>query len=131
MLLKFLIPLRNNLGADLRKYGRIGHSIPSTKRKNAGLDYRYTLVINDEKYLELQNEKKIPESQYRKLEYDYYAIEKEFETYLNGYIKAAKKKRHEKEPLFPASGFTYGMYSSYAREKAITQQWTNSSNCYL
>lgn len=99
----FLIPLRNNLGADLRKYGRIGHSIPSTKRKNAGLDYRYTLVINDEKYLELQNEKKIPESQYRKLEYDYYAIEKEFETYLNGYIKAAKKKRHEKEPLFKES----------------------------
>lgn len=99
----FLIPLRNNLGDDLRKYGRIGHSIPSIKRKNAGLDYRYTLVINDEKYLELQNEKRIPESQYRKLKNEYHIIETEFETYLNGYIKAAKKKRNEKEPLFRES----------------------------
>ena len=38
---KFYIPLRNNLGDPIRKYGRIGHSVPSEKRPNAGLDYRY------------------------------------------------------------------------------------------
>ena len=29
----FYIPLRNNLGAEIRKFGRIGHSVPSKKRK--------------------------------------------------------------------------------------------------
>ena len=35
---KFFIPLRNNLGAEIRKYGRIGHAITSEKRKNGGID---------------------------------------------------------------------------------------------
>lgn len=43
----------------MRKFGRIGHSVPSTKRKNAGLDYRYALIINDSRYVELQTELKI------------------------------------------------------------------------
>lgn len=30
---KFYIPLRNNLGAEIRKFGRIGHSVPSKKGK--------------------------------------------------------------------------------------------------
>ena len=99
----FLIPLRNNLGEDLRKFGRIGHSIPSEKRGKAGLDYRYALVINDDKYLEWQNERKIPRSQYRAIERDISHIKKEFEIYLNGYIKAYKKKRVNKEPLYRVS----------------------------
>ncbi len=32
----FYIPLRNNLGSAIRKFGRIGHFVPSDKRKNAG-----------------------------------------------------------------------------------------------
>lgn len=43
----FYIPLRNNLGAEVRKFGRIGHAVPSVKRKDAGLDYRYALIVND------------------------------------------------------------------------------------
>lgn len=99
----FLIPLRNNLGEEIRKYGRIGHSVPSNKRKNAGLDYRYALIINDEEFLEIQTEKRIPESQYRKIEKEFDLIEQEFGVYLNGYIKAAKKQRDQKEPLFRES----------------------------
>lgn len=68
---KFYIPLRNNLGAEIRKYGRIGHAVPSEKRKNAGLDYRYTLIVNDISYIEPQTAKKIPESQYRRIKTDY------------------------------------------------------------
>lgn len=100
---KFYIPLRNNLGEEVRKFGRIGHSIPSDKRKNAGLDYRYALIVNDESYIELQTEKKIPESQYRKIENDYDVIKTEFTVYVNGYTKAARKKRVEKEPLYRES----------------------------
>lgn len=68
---KFYIPLRNNLGAEVRKFGRIGHAIPSEKRINAGLDYRYALVINDDNYIELCTEQRIPEAQYRKIKQDY------------------------------------------------------------
>lgn len=96
----FYIPLRNNLGAEIRKYGRIGHSVPSEKRKNAGLDYRYALIVNNDSYIELQTTKKIPESQYRCIKADYEKIVDEFTVYLNGYIKALRKDRNEKEPLF-------------------------------
>lgn len=100
---QYYIPLRNNLGDEVRKFGRIGHSVPSAKRKNAGLDYRYAMIINDSKYIELQTELKIPNSQYRRIKNDMDNIVKEFETYLRGYIKAAKKKRNEKEPLYRES----------------------------
>lgn len=100
----YYIPLRNNLGMDVRKYGRIGHAIPSNKRKNAGLDYRYALIINDESYIEYQTVKKIPEAQYRKIQKDYEVIVSEFSIYIKGYSKAAKKRRHEKEPLYRESG---------------------------
>lgn len=99
----FYIPLRNNLGAEIRKFGRIGHAVPSDKRGNAGLDYRYALVINDSSYIEPQIEKKIPRSQYQKIKMDYEIIQAEFAVYLNGFIKAAKKKRNEKEPLYKES----------------------------
>lgn len=99
----YYIPLRNNLGDEVRKFGRIGHATPSAKRRNAGLDYRYALMINDEKYIELQTEMKIPNSQYKRIKNDLGAIQKEFETYLRGYIKAVKKNRNEKEPLYRES----------------------------
>jgi protein AbiQ len=99
----YYIPLRNNLGTAIRKFGRIGHSVPSQSRKNAGLDYRYALIINDNKYIELQTEKKIPNSQYKCIKNDLEIIQKEFEVYVKGYIKATKKKRNEKEPLYRES----------------------------
>lgn len=100
---KFYIPLRNNLGDEVRKYGRIGHSVPSEKRKSAGLDYRYALIVNDESYIELQSDIKIPNSQYRRIKNDYEIIKAEFTVYLNGFLKAARKKRIEKEPLYRES----------------------------
>lgn len=99
----FCIPLRNNLGSDIRKFGRIGHSVPSDKRKNAGLDFRYALIVNNDSEIEPQIQKKIPESQYRRIKNEYSKIKEEFNVYVNGYIKSAKKKRHEKEPLYRES----------------------------
>lgn len=99
----YYIPLRNNLGDAVRKFGRIGHSVPSAKRENAGLDYRYAMVINDSKYIEFQTELRIPNSQYRCIKNDMDIIQREFETYLRGYIKSAKKKRNQKEPLYRES----------------------------
>ncbi|MBD5454456.1 MAG: hypothetical protein HDR30_09110 [Lachnospiraceae bacterium] len=99
----FYIPLRNNLGAEIRKFGRIGHSVPSEKRKNAGLDFRYVLIVNNPIYIEVQTERKIPASQYKCIQRDYNLIRAEFEIYLRGYRKAAQKNRIEKEPLYRES----------------------------
>lgn len=99
----YYIPLRNNLGDEIRKYGRIGHSIPSAKREKAGLDYRYAMIINDSKYIEPQIKLKIPNSQYKRIKNDIEIIQKEFEAYLKGYVKSVKKKRNEKEPLYRES----------------------------
>ena len=61
------------------------------------------MIINDSKYIELQTELKIPNSQFRCIKNDMDSIVKEFETYLRGYIRAVKKKRNEKEPLYRES----------------------------
>ena len=100
---RYVIPLRNNLGDPVRKFGRIGHAVPSASRKNAGLDYRYALVVNDDKYIEIPDERKIPRSQARKIENEYEAIIAEFLQYLKGYKKAVKKRRVQREPLYRVS----------------------------
>ena len=97
------VPLRNNLGKDVRPYGKIGYSVPSFKRPKAGLDYRYSLVINDINYIEYHNEPKLPKSQYDILEQKYNDIKSEVTTYITKYIKVAKKNRIHKEPLFRES----------------------------
>ncbi|MBQ8280284.1 MAG: hypothetical protein IJZ23_10615 [Roseburia sp.] len=100
---KVYVPLRNNLGAPLRKFGRIGFAVPCAKRQKAGLDYRYSLIINDERYIEEQKEKKLPNAQYRIIADNYEIIERDVNEYINKYTKAAKKNRHTKEPLFRVS----------------------------
>lgn len=99
----FYLPLRNNLGSEMRKFGRIGHAVPANGRPNAGIDYRYALIINDSKYIEIPTAQRIPNSQYQKILTDASTIETEFEQYLAGFIKAAKKNRIEREPLYKES----------------------------
>lgn len=99
----YYVPLRNNLGKDIRKYGRIGHSVPNINRPNAGLDYRHTLVINDFNYIEKHIDQKIPNSQMRIINEDYIKICNELNIYISGFIKNYKKKRIEKEPFYRES----------------------------
>jgi protein AbiQ len=99
----YYIPLRNNLGKDVRPYGRIGHSIPSATRSDAGLDYRYALIINERSYIEIPPVQKIPNAQFNKINSDYSTILSEFSTYLAGFKKALKKKRISREALYRES----------------------------
>ena len=99
----FYLPLRNNLGTEVRPYGRIGHSVPSNSRPDAGIDYRYALVINDSCYLEKSSSQKLPNSQVKRISNDYNSICNEFEKYLMGYKKAIKKNRLKYEPLYRES----------------------------
>lgn len=99
----FYIPLRSHLGDEVRKYGRIGHKLPTASRPDAGLDYRYSLVINDPTYVDVTTKQRIPNSQYRKLQSDISDIELEFEQYLTGFIRVVKKNRVAKEALYRES----------------------------
>ena len=67
------------------------------------MDYRYALIVNDDSYIEIPKEKKIPESQYRCMKRDYDRIQAEFSDYLKGFMKAVRKDRIEKEPLYRES----------------------------
>lgn len=97
------VPLRNNLGEPLRKFGKIGFSVPSTKRPNAGLDYRYCLIVNDDNYIEWHKDAKLPNAQLSIIKNNYETIVNEVHTYIGRYIKVAKKHREKKEPLFKQS----------------------------
>ena len=65
------IPLRTSLGNPNKKFGKIGFSVPSKSRPNAGLDYRYILIINDFKYIEFPKSQKISNSQYKTISKNY------------------------------------------------------------
>lgn len=66
------------------------------------MDYRHALIVNPP-YIEIPTAQRIPKNQYQKMTNDIAAIQNEFEQYLSGFIKAAKKKRIEREPLYRAS----------------------------
>ena len=100
---RVFVPLRNNLGEPLRKFGKIGFSVPSAKRPNAGLDYRHCLIINDDNYIEWQEIPKLPNSQLTIIAKNYDTIVSDVRTYIDRYIKIARKHRENKEPLFRGS----------------------------
>lgn len=99
----FYIPLRNNLGEAVRKFGRIGHPVPSHSRPKAGLDFRYAVIINDSQYIEPHTTQKLPNSQYTTIINAYEEIKQQFLVYLKGYKRAAAKGRIAREPLFRES----------------------------
>ena len=77
--------------------------VPSKSRPDAGFDYRYSLIINNSSYIEPQTTPRIPNSQLSKIKEDIFKIENEFKTYLRGFIKAARKSRIKREPLYRES----------------------------
>lgn len=97
-----LVPLRKSLGNPKRKFGKIGYSVPSKSKPNAGLDYRYIMVIQDNKYIRY-DKPRIPTSQQKIIKDNYSTIEKEALEYISSYIRVAKKKRVQKNARFRSS----------------------------
>lgn len=97
-----LIPLRKNMGLANRKFGNIGHQIPSQSKPLAGLDYRYIMIINDMKYLRFDTPL-IPNRQAKQIQNDYTIIEREAISYINSYISVANKNRVERNARFRES----------------------------
>ena len=99
----FYIPLRNNLKNDIKPFGRVGHLVPSKSRPNAGFYFRYALIVNDSSYIERPTTQRIPTSQFKRINNDIDDIEKEFNEYIKGFIKAMRKSRIQNEPLYRES----------------------------
>ncbi len=97
------VPFRSKIKPALRKFGRIGHELPSNQRPDAGLDYRHILLVDDPTYLVPVLDNHFPRNQLNKLAHDYDKINKEVETYINGFIRAAKRNDIEKTPLYRES----------------------------
>lgn len=110
-----LIPLRKNLGKAERPFGKIGYPIPSESKPNAGLDYRYIMIINDEKYLKYDTPR-ISKKQIKTIEDNYNIIEKEAISYIKSYIHVANKGRIDKTARFRESSLI-----NYHRELSINQ----------
>lgn len=87
-----LIPLRKNLGPAKRKFGTIGYPVPSASKPDAGLDYRYIMIINDNNYLRFDIPR-ISNKQISIIEDNYATIEKEAIDYINSYSRVANKGR--------------------------------------
>lgn len=100
---RFYIPLRNHLGNAVRPFGKIGYPVPSSTRQDAGLDYRYMLIVNDDSYIEIPSTQRIPASQSQIMEENYDTIVGEATAYISGFVKAAKKGRVDKKAKYRAS----------------------------
>ena len=97
-----LIPLRKNLGAADRAFGKIGFPVPSMSKPKAGLDYRYIMVINDDKYLRFDTPR-ISNKQSTAIQDNYNVIEREAIEYIEAYIRVAMKNRVERTARFRES----------------------------
>lgn len=97
-----LIPLRKNLGNPIRKFGKIGFAVQSKSKPNAGLDYRYIMVINNNKYIRFDTPR-ISNSQINIINNNYSTIENEAISYIRGYIRVAKKNRVERTSKYKES----------------------------
>ncbi|MBO5082045.1 MAG: hypothetical protein J6C06_05505 [Lachnospiraceae bacterium] len=87
-----LIPLRKNLGPAKRKFGTVGYPVPSASKPEAGLDYRYIMIINDTNYLRFDIPR-ISNKQISIIKDNYTTIEKEAIDYINSYTRVANKGR--------------------------------------
>lgn len=97
-----LIPLRKNLGEPDRKFGKIGYPVPSASKPNAGLDYRYIMIINELKYLRFDTPR-ISNRQISIIQNNYDTIEREAIEYINSYIRVANKGRVDMNARFRES----------------------------
>lgn len=100
---KLFIPLRTELGDPVRKFGVIGFSVPSQSKPNAGLDYRYILIINNENYIETPAQIKIPISQQKIIADNFQKITNDVISYVKGYVSAAIKELAEIKPKYKES----------------------------
>ena len=96
------VPIRSKILA-VQPFGIIGYSIPSDERRDAGLDYRKLLIINDLEYIEFPSYEKIPNSQKKIIDKDISTIQAQVVDYIKGYEKSFNKNRTKKDGKYKFS----------------------------
>lgn len=99
------IPFRSKTPNNGRVAARGTFPIPSSTRPEACLDLTKTLIIKEESYLKILDEKtiKIPETQKKRINENIDEIQKKLDKYLEGYKKAEKSGRISRDALFKFS----------------------------
>lgn len=100
----FLIPLRRDIKSMPTHplFQKACYPVPSTKKPNAGLDFRKIIVVNDESLYRIE-EAKISSKQRDTIQDNFDEIKKKAISYIEGFKKAAKKNRQKREALYKYS----------------------------
>ncbi|PEU94008.1 hypothetical protein CN972_03645 [Bacillus thuringiensis] len=113
------IPFRSKTPNNGRVAARGTFPIPSSTRPEACLDLTKTLIIKEESYLKILDEKtiKIPETQKKKISENIDQIQQKLDKYLEGYKKAEKSGRISRDALFK-----FSTLQNYHEELGITKE---------
>ncbi|WP_142318761.1 type III toxin-antitoxin system ToxN/AbiQ family toxin [Bacillus cereus] len=114
------IPFRSKTPNNGRVAARGTFPIPSSTRPEACLDLTKTLIIKEESYLKILDEKtiKIPETQKKKISENIDEIQQKLDKYLEGYKKAEKSGRISRDALFK-----FSTLQNYHEELGITKEY--------
>ena len=85
------------------KFKKAGFSLPSEKRPDGGLDFRKLLIINDDKYIKIQEKVFITGAQRNKIYDEYERICKNANDFVKQYIKEVKRGYANKNYLYKFS----------------------------
>lgn len=106
----YFIPLRTNAPTG-PQYSKSIYPIPSSTRPNAGLDFRKALIVNDMRHVRIIENPQVANSQMREIGNKIATIENMFGIYVNGYLKAVKKNRVQRE-----LAYKYSTLQNYHRD---------------
>lgn len=103
----FLLPLRRVLPDSIlynknQKFKQTYYRVPSSTKPKAGLDFRKIIIANDPSTYRIE-EAKIASSQKKIIHDNFEEINNMAIAYIKGFIKAAKKNRQKREPLYNRS----------------------------
>ena len=106
---KIYIPLRKHI--DIKKYGKIGFSVPSSSRPDAGLDYRKLLIVEDDKYINELTAIRIARSQMNIIANNAGKILLEVKDYIEGY-----KEEYKNGDIVNSKKYRYSTLVNYHKE---------------
>ncbi|WP_322907865.1 type III toxin-antitoxin system ToxN/AbiQ family toxin [Paenibacillus campi] len=92
----YLIPLRSEVPIHDRNLKKTFYHVPSTKRPNAGLDFRKIVIVNDPSLYRVE-EAQISHKQKKMIHENFNEIKKLAFNYIKGFKKSAKKNRHKRD----------------------------------
>jgi len=99
---KCFVPFRSNLPLE-PKFKKARFLLPTANKPQAGLDYRKLLLLNDDKYIQIQQSVLISHAQKKRIDENYELITKEVSSYIQKYMREFKRGRASRNFLYQFS----------------------------